>query len=66
MRYELDERPEVLEQHRRCVRFIETFARDYVERWIGVQGDRAKAEGWAILQAAKALERDPPLIAIQE
>jgi hypothetical protein len=66
VRYELDKRPEVLEEYRRCCRLVEQFARDYVDKWIGVQGDRAKAEGWAILQAAKALERDHPMITIPE
>lgn len=38
-----------------CVEFIESFAKDYVDKWIKAEGDGAKAQGWAILQAAAAL-----------
>jgi hypothetical protein len=49
---------EVREQMReQCAEFIQSFATDYVEKWVGVQGDKAKAEGWAILQAAAALRK---------
>jgi hypothetical protein len=43
-----------------CVEFLQTFAQDYVEKWVGKTGDGAKAEGWAILQAMVAM-RDSPL-----
>ena len=42
-----------------CVGFLEQFAQDYVEKWIGATGDAAKAEGWAILQAVAALKKSP-------
>ena len=38
-----------------CADFIESFATRYVEKWATTTGDSAKAEGWAILQAAAAL-----------
>lgn len=38
-----------------CVEFLESFAKDYVAKWEKTTGDSAKAEGWAILQAAIAL-----------
>lgn len=38
-----------------CAAIVEQFAKDYVSKWIGTQGDHAKAEGWAILQAAAHL-----------
>jgi hypothetical protein len=43
-----------------CVEFLQTFAQEYVEKWVTKTGDGAKAEGWAILQAMVAL-RDTPL-----
>jgi hypothetical protein len=43
-----------------CVEFLQTFAQEYVEKWVGKSGDGAKAEGWAILQAMVAL-RDSQL-----
>jgi hypothetical protein len=39
----------------KCRLIVERFALEYVDKWIGVQGDKAKAEGWAILQAAAEL-----------
>lgn len=43
------------EERKLCVKLVEKFAVEYVHKWIGTQGDKAKAEGWAILQAAAAL-----------
>lgn len=38
-----------------CAEFLASFAVDYVNKWAKTTGDSAKAEGWAILQAAGAL-----------
>jgi len=61
--------PEALEAHIRheaaqtmkesCIEFLREFATTYVEKWVGTTGDGAKAEGWAILQAAAALQKTP-------
>lgn len=40
----------------KCVEYIEAFAAGYVERWTEIEGNTAKAQGWAILQAAQALK----------
>lgn len=42
-----------------CLEFLQQFAQEYVEKWIGTTGDGAKAEGWAILQASAALRKSP-------
>lgn len=42
-----------VDEREKCVRALEQFARDYVTKWIGTQGDSVKAEAWAILQAAE-------------
>jgi hypothetical protein len=49
-----------MEEHAKCVKHIEEFAELYVEKWIETQGDAAKAEGWAILQAAASLRKYKP------
>ena len=66
MRYEIDKRPEVTAEHQRCVRALKEFAQQYVDKWESIQGDRAKAEGWAILQAAVSLERSYPMVTIYD
>lgn len=43
------------DERKQCVRELEQFAREYVQKWIGTQGESIKAEAWAILQAAEHL-----------
>ena len=38
-----------------CVKYIEAFAVEYVNKWFSTEGDSAKASGWAIMQAAASL-----------
>jgi hypothetical protein len=49
-----------VDQHERCIRLVEQFANEYVEKWATIQGDSAKAAGWAILQAAAMLKERAP------
>lgn len=42
-------------EREKCVHELEQFAREYVAKWIGTQGESIKAEAWAILQAAEHL-----------
>lgn len=44
--------PENVTEREKIARELEQFARDYVEKWGPTQGEGAKSEGWAILQAA--------------
>ncbi len=43
------------DERKRCRRIIEEYSVAYVDKWINIQGDRAKAHGWAILTAAAQL-----------
>lgn len=40
-----------------CVEYMQSFAKDYVEKWTRVHGesDSIKAQGWAVMQASVAL-----------
>jgi hypothetical protein len=48
---------QIEETQKKCAAFVESFAAEYVEKWVGTTGDSAKAAGWAILQAAIALRK---------
>lgn len=58
MVYTQEQVNELREQMRaQCAEFVQAFATEYVEKWVGTTGDSAKAEGWAMLQAAAALRK---------
>lgn len=42
----------LLTEREKCAQELESFAREYVAKWIGAQGESVKSEAWAILQAA--------------
>lgn len=42
-------------ERQRCIKAVEEFAVDYVNEWVTLQGNEAKAQGWAILLAAAHL-----------
>ena len=44
------------DEREQCRTIIERFAETYMARWDHLKGDAAKAQGWAILQAAAELQ----------
>lgn len=48
------------DERERCRKIIEEYSLTYVNKWINLTGDSAKAEGWAILVAAAELRAVAP------